>query len=71
MIREALVNDAALFVGSETKGVLRTRPRRCPHLFDGLPLMRGAQKTAGDKLDDSSMEDPVAGSSNSPLANQS
>jgi hypothetical protein len=44
MIREALVNDAALFVGWKTKGVLRTRPvaRRCHHLFDGLPLDKGS-----------------------------
>ena len=36
MIREALVNDAPLFVGWKTRGVLRTRPvaRRCHHLFD-------------------------------------
>jgi len=33
--------------------------------------MRGAQNTAADKLDDWSVEDPVAGSSNSLLANQS
>src|ERR1700733_5191587 len=44
MIREALVNEAALFVGWKTKGVLRTRPvaRRCHHLFGGLPLDKGS-----------------------------
>ena len=44
MSREPLVNDAALFVGWKTKGVLRTRPvgRRCHHLLDGLPLDKGS-----------------------------
>ena len=44
MIREALVNDSALFVRWRTKGVLRARPvaRRCHHLFDGLPLDEGS-----------------------------
>ncbi len=37
MIREPLVNDAALFVGWKMRGVLRTRPvaRRCHHLDKG------------------------------------
>src|ERR1700733_13921054 len=44
MIREALVNDAALFVGWKMRGVLPPRPvaRRCHHLFDGLPLDEGS-----------------------------
>jgi hypothetical protein len=44
MIREALVNDAALFIGWKRKGVLRTRPvaRQCHHLFDSLPFDEGS-----------------------------